>query len=271
MLINELLAEDLQNEGIKQNIATAVFGVLTALGSGTAAAAKAPAVDKPPQVTTTVAKSKPAVAQTPAADPAQNPIQTIKEIGRRSKLQGPALEAFTRLLAAGLKAKLTGAELVAFISQCAHESAEFTKMHEDGDRNYFEKKYGPEYESLPTNRSAILGNNIDGDGPKFHGRGYIQLTGRENYTKAGKALGLDLVNNPELAADPKYSASISLWFWNERVHGRIKDYSDVKSVTKNINSKLGGLKQRQKLYTKYAAIGLLKKVSRHDPTDTIHK
>src|SRR5262245_26962014 len=46
-----------------------------------------------------------------------------------------------------------------------------------------------------------LGNTQEGDGWKYHGRGYVQLTGRDNYAAAGKALGLDLINHPELAAD----------------------------------------------------------------------
>jgi len=262
MLINELLVEDLQNEGIKQNIAAMVFGALTALG-GSAASAKAPVTDQNPQTATAVSKSAAVAAPAPVSTAnsvvmpdTQTAIKIIRDIGRKSKLQGEALDAFTRLLITGLRAKLSGAELVAFISQCAHESAEFTRMHEIGSERYFDKKYGPEHKDLENNKSVILGNTINGDGHKFHGRGFIQITGRENYTKAGKALGLDLVNDPDIAADPRYSARVSLWFWIERVHGRVKDFSDVKDVTRQINPKLHGFEQRKKLYRKYAAIGL---------------
>ena len=54
---------------------------------------------------------------------------------------------------------------------------------------------GSDYEG-----SSILGNNQPGDGPRFKGRGYIQLTGRWNYGHYGKMIGVDLVNNPQLAS-----------------------------------------------------------------------
>ncbi len=73
---------------------------------------------------------------------------------------------------------------------------------EKGPRSYF-NKYEP-----GTKIGRNLGNTQAGDGFRFRGRGYVQLTGRTNYTKMGKLLGTDLVGNPDLALDPKVAAQI---------------------------------------------------------------
>lgn len=62
-----------------------------------------------------------------------------------------------------------------------------------------------------------MGNNEPGDGYKYHGRGYIQLTGKNQYRAAGEALGLDLVNQPELAAQPEHAAKIAILYWKANV------------------------------------------------------
>jgi putative chitinase len=59
-----------------------------------------------------------------------------------------------------------------------------------------------------------LGNSEDGDGWHFHGRGFIQFTGRYNYKRYGDQLGIDLISDPELAADPEVSAKLALAFWD---------------------------------------------------------
>ena len=76
-------------------------------------------------------------------------------------------------------------ELAMFMAQMSHESGSFRYAEEIHD--------GSDYEG-----SSILGNNQPGDGPRFKGRGYIQLTGRWNYGHYGKMIGVDLVNNPQL-------------------------------------------------------------------------
>lgn len=88
------------------------------------------------------------------------------------------------------------------------------------------------------------GNTQAGDGYKFHGRGFVQLTGRANYEHYGKALGLDLVNHPELAAEPANAAKIAVQYWKERVVANGHQH-DVKHATKDINGHYNGLKERQ--------------------------
>lgn len=79
-------------------------------------------------------------------------------------------------------------------------------IEEFGGAAYFFRMYDPRG-SRPT-VAAALGNNQPGDGVRFHGRGYVQLTGRANYTKAFAKLGVDLVAHPELALGDDVAAKV---------------------------------------------------------------
>lgn len=87
------------------------------------------------------------------------------------------------------------------------------------------------------------GNNQPGDGYRYHGRGYLPVPGKDHYRAAGKALGLDLVARPELAAEPEHAASIAAWYWKNRVPQSARE--DVKSATEALNGKLYGLDDRR--------------------------
>lgn len=80
-----------------------------------------------------------------------------------------------------------------------------------------------------------LGNTIKGDGVKYKGRGYIQLTGRSNYTKYGKDLNIDLVNHPELALDPKISARILVKYFKDHNIPHYCGLQDWKKVRELVN------------------------------------
>lgn len=90
------------------------------------------------------------------------------------------------------------------------------------------------------------GNDQPGDGFKYHGRGYIQLTGKDNYRAAGEALHLDLVKHPELASEPENAAKIAVWYWENRVPE--KAHEDVRAATRAVNGKLNGLDDREKRF-----------------------
>lgn len=155
----------------------------------------------------------------------------------------------TYLMNVAKKSGLTGIELAQFLGQCAHETLDYKRMIEKGTPKYFNKyelKFSPD-------KAKNLGNNKPGDGIKYKGRGYIQLTGRYNYKMAGKALNLPLEQNPELAAQPDIAAKIALWYWGQRVRPEIKDFADTTSVTRKINSGLSGLEDRHENFLSYIA------------------
>ena len=129
-------------------------------------------------------------------------------------------------------------EQAQFMAQMAHESMNFSKMKEMAS--------GSAYESRKS-----LGNTKLGDGKKFKGRGFIQLTGRANYERYGKLVGEDLVKNPELAADPEIASKIAIAYWKDRVKPKVKDFTDTKAVTKLINGGLNGLSSREKYFSEF--------------------
>jgi putative chitinase len=87
-----------------------------------------------------------------------------------------------------------------------------------------------------------------GDGWKYRGRGLKQLTGKDNYTRCSIALGIDLVNNPDLLLEPMYAARSAGWFWQANKLSAFADVDDIKGMTKKINGGLIGVEQRRALY-----------------------
>jgi putative chitinase len=130
------------------------------------------------------------------------------------------------------------AELAAFMAQCAHESDNFNTMEEYGTPERFARKYDIQHNP---GKAKQLGNTRPGDGIRYRGRGYIQLTGKYNYQKAGEWITktfkrpVDLVANPDLVATPTAAALTSLWYWLTFVRPRTGNFRNVKQVTRNIN------------------------------------
>ena len=91
-----------------------------------------------------------------------------------------------------------------------------------------------------------MGNDAPGDALKYHGRGYLPLVGKENYERAGKALDLDLVNHPELAAQPEHAGRIAVWQWQTRVPEAARE--DVREATRALNGALNGIEARQQRF-----------------------
>jgi predicted chitinase len=107
------------------------------------------------------------------------------------------------------------------------------------------------------NRSSKskMGNTEEGDGYKYRGRGMIQLTGKANYEKYGKLLGIDLVNNPDLANDPAIAAQLATAYWKENNLGKAAREGDVTAVTQKINGGQNGAADREAKYAKYLREG----------------
>jgi putative chitinase len=68
---------------------------------------------------------------------------------------------------------------------------------------------------------------------------------------AGEALGLDLLNNPELAAKPDVASKIAIWYWNSRVKPNVQNFNDTKAVTRKINPAVKGLEDRESNFKDY--------------------
>lgn len=89
-----------------------------------------------------------------------------------------------------------------------------------------------------------LGNTEPGDGWKFRGRGYVQLSGRANYARIGAQIGLDLVNHPELVEDREIAATVALHYWQTRVVPKGAQL-DVAEATRQINGGENHLAERR--------------------------
>lgn len=87
-----------------------------------------------------------------------------------------------------------------------------------------------------------------GDAFRYIGRGLKQLTGKDNYTRCGAALGLDIVANPDLLLEPEGAALSAAWFWSVNKCGPLADADDFVGLTKKINGGTIGLPDREKRY-----------------------
>lgn len=99
-----------------------------------------------------------------------------------------------------------------------------------------------------------LGNTQPGDGAKFIGRGFKQLTGRDNYTRCGVGIGMDLLEHPELLEQPKAAALSAGWFWDSRALNALADKDDIEAITKKINGGTIGLAERKAWLAKFKAV-----------------
>jgi putative chitinase len=116
--------------------------------------------------------------------------------------------------------------------------------HESGQLRYCEEiASGEAYEGRKD-----LGNIQEGDGRRFKGRGFIQITGRSNYGTISRAFGLDFITNPELLSTPEWAVKSACWWWKTNNLNYIADSGDFKRVTRKINGGYNGLEDRLKLY-----------------------
>ena len=187
------------------------------------------------QVKAPQARTQAPVVQQQAQQPQQITQQHV-ELAKDLLSSTPAKLLTKVATAAGIK----GAELTQFLAQTAHESANFSTTKEFGDKNYF-KKYDIKFNPA---KAKELGNLRPGEGERYKGRGYIQLTGKYNYEKAGQALGLPLAQKPELVERPDVAAKVAVWFWKNRVQPNVSNFHDTPQATKPINPGMKGLADR---------------------------
>jgi len=183
-------------------------------------------------------------------------MKSLSKLGIDDKWLAPLEEVFVKYN------MNTPERQAAFIGQCMHESGKFKALQEN--LNYSADRLHAVWPSrFPTVESAKpydrnpqkianrvyggrMGNGTEetGEGYKYRGRGLIQLTGKDNYTNAAKALEADLVNNPDLVSEPKYAALTAGWFWNKRNLNVEADAKDYTGMTKKINGGVLGLAER---------------------------
>lgn len=162
-------------------------------------------------------------------------------------------------------------KLAHFLAQCGHESGGFKITKEnlnysvDGLKKVFPKYFpGNLAESYAKNPQKIAnkvyggrmknGDEASGDGWKFHGRGYIQLTGKENYESFGKSINEDVTSNPDLVAT-KYPLLSAAWFFTRCLPKCVdSSVSSVTAVTKCVNGGTNGLDDRIKHFNEYYSL-----------------
>jgi putative chitinase len=167
--------------------------------------------------------------------------QTMREVaprftGPNGQRQAAIVAAVGEVLAPTLAEYAIDSRLriAHFLAQTCHESAGF--------RTTVEFASGEAYEGR-----TDLGNLQPGDGPRYKGRGLIQLTGRANYRIYGAALGVDLERFPERAAEPVLSLRIACEYWQRRKLNEVCDADDIVTLTRRINGGTNGLDDRRAL------------------------
>lgn len=98
------------------------------------------------------------------------------------------------------------------------------------------------------------GNEQSGDGWKYRGRGFIQITGKDNYTALSKDTKTDYVKNPDLLLNEADSMISALWFWKKHNLNALADKDDIRAITKKINGGFNGIEHRVQLLKKYKDI-----------------
>lgn len=140
----------------------------------------------------------------------------------------------------------------------------FSKYFSDDPENV-EKKYAEYYAKNPEKIANVvyfnrMGNKNKGDGWKYRGRGFIQLTGKNNYIEMSKKIGVDLIENPDLLLDDKYAVNSALCFFVDSDCIKYAKIGDIKSVSGIVNAgnpkatKINHLKERVDSYHKILEI-----------------
>lgn len=154
-----------------------------------------------------------------------------------------------------------------FMAQIEHESGlkpVSENLNYSADRllvifpKYFDKEQSLAYsrqQSRIANRvyANRMGNGDEasGEGWKYRGRGFIQITGKENYYRLANDTDLDCLKNPDLLLEEANAMISALWFWNLKGLNALADKNDIKGITRRINGGYNGLEHRKSLFKKY--------------------
>jgi putative chitinase len=192
--------------------------------------------------------------------------QVLRALQPKLKPQAAELVAQNLQAAAARFDINTPRRLAHFIAQLAHESgfqpvAENLNYSAEGLRKtwpkVFNEQLARECQKDPERIANLayqsptlgprLGNTMPGDGFRFRGRGFIQITGRGNYTRYGELIQRNIVDHPDLALQVDVSALIAAAFWRENGCNRLADSGGVEAVeaiTRKVNGGTHGLQER---------------------------
>ena len=126
----------------------------------------------------------------------------------------------------------------------------FSKYFNDDNANFYARKPELIANKVYCNRMGN-GNYESGDGWKYRGRGFIQITGKDNYTMLSKDTRIDYLDNPDLLLNEADSLISALWYWNKHKINLLADKNDIKAITRIINGGYNGLSHRTELFNKY--------------------
>lgn len=157
--------------------------------------------------------------------------------------------------------------IAAFLAQIGHESALLSAVQENlnysasGLRAVFPKYFTmAEAEQYARKPQAIAnrvyanrmgnGDEASGDGWKFRGRSPVMVTGKDNYEACGAALGIDLIQEPDILVNPEYGAQAAGWFWQSRNLNKLAEAGDFDAITRRINGGMNGAADRNALWKK---------------------
>ena len=182
--------------------------------------------------------------------------QQLKELGIDEKWLQPLIDTFIKYNIS------TTQRQASFIGQCQHESNNFRTLEENlhysaaGLMRVWPSRFTSDVvaQAYANNPEKIAnkvyagrmgnGDEESGDGWAYHGRGLIQLTGRDNYSACGTSLGFAYITNPELLVQPRHAALTAGWFWNKKGLNDLADAEDYTTMTKRINGGTLGLDDR---------------------------
>ena len=176
----------------------------------------------------------------------QQLLQILPNAGRNAGVFVPVLN--TAMGRYGIVGKL---RVAAFIAQIGHESGQLTRLVES--LNYsahaLVRTWPSRFDLVRATAAAHkpeqianivyagrLGNTAPGDGWDYRGRGLIQVTGKKNHAACGEALGVDLVNHPELLEQPRYAALSAAWYWSVNGLNTLADAGDIQNIGSIINT-----------------------------------
>ena len=154
-----------------------------------------------------------------------------------------------------------------FMAQIEHESglkpiSENLNYSKYGLLRTFKKYFGDLSAQIYANKPEKIanrvyanrmgnGNEASGEGWKYRGRGFIQITGKENYFRLANDTDIDCLKNPDLLLEEPNAMLSALWFWNLKGLNKFADKNDIVGITKRINGGINGLEHRKELLKKY--------------------